>query len=81
MIKITGKFVVLKTDDIKEHLTVYEQRRFQAMCRKIIKVREAIGKGNNKYYIINQDEPYADLILDIIIEGEETKERCDPYVS
>jgi len=28
---------------------------------------------NNKYYVCNQDEPYAQKVIDIILEGESNK--------
>jgi hypothetical protein len=38
----------------------------------------AVNKGHthNKYYVCNQDEPYADDIITAILEGEEWKLQC-----
>ncbi len=30
---------------------------------------------NNKYYVCNQDEPYAPFVIDIILRGEELKDE------
>lgn len=37
---------------------------------------ERIGKKiNQKYYVCNQDEPYAQDVIDIILKGEDEKQR------
>ncbi len=30
---------------------------------------------DNKYYVCNQDEPYAPFVIDIILRGEELKDE------
>jgi len=38
--------------------------------------KKVFGKElNQKYYVVNQDEPYADKVLDLILEGERVKQE------
>lgn len=32
-------------------------------------------KKHNKYYVCNQDEPYAQKVIEVILEGERLKEK------
>lgn len=41
--------------------------------------QDNIGQMNQKYYVVNQDEPYADQIWEIIKKGEEEKERQNRF--
>lgn len=34
-------------------------------------------KLNQKYYVVNQDEPYADDVIKIILDGETVKESIN----
>jgi len=65
-----GTHVVLKEADITEHLTKTEADILGLLYEKIIKGRASLGKKENKYYVVNTDEPYADDILEIIRENE-----------
>lgn len=37
--------------------------------------KETGKKMNQKYYVCNQDEPYADEVLKVILEGEKKKKH------
>ncbi|MGA2433964.1 MAG: hypothetical protein ABSG25_01625 [Bryobacteraceae bacterium] len=34
-----------------------------------------LDNPGNKYYVCNQDEPYAQKVIDIILKGENKKEK------
>ncbi|ATX84798.1 hypothetical protein HUS59_17025 [Bacillus velezensis] len=61
-----SKYVVLKMDDIKNHLTIEEQLLLWTSIEKINVCREAEGKKFNNYAVINRDEPYIDEVTDIM---------------
>ena len=65
-----GTHVVLKEEDLKLHLSETEQEIFALLYDKVIDGRKSLGKKENKYYVINHDEPYSNLILYMIKEQE-----------
>lgn len=68
-----GTHVVIKEADINEHLTKTEADILDLLYEKIIKGRNSLGKQDNKYYVINVDEPYSGEILEVIKKGETSK--------
>lgn len=61
------KFLVLKSDDIKEHLTDAEKMKFTELVEKICDARHKGGKSwSNLYFVINTDETYAEEITEIL---------------
>ena len=70
---MTPQFVVLNKKDIEIYLSD-EQKAFLSQIEEEIKAkREADGKLINDYYVCNQDEPYATVVIRTIIEGEMEK--------
>ena len=68
--------VVIKREDILKYLKEPEQIVLEKMCNKIIRGREKDHKNpNNEYYVVNKDEPYAEVVYGIIIGGEAVKEQ------
>lgn len=62
--KYEEKYIVIKVKDLKK-LTDKQVSTLSYLHDKI---------GNkNKYYVCNQDEPYADNIINTILEGESKK--------
>jgi len=59
------KYYVLKHDDIENYITPIGRETLKECA-------EAIPK-DNKYWVVNQDEPYADPIIQIILMGEDQK--------
>ena len=61
---------------------IYNSGNFE-LIQAISKVEELINRerskqdkppiGANKYYVCNQDEPYADKVIQIILNGEDQK--------
>jgi hypothetical protein len=65
------KFTVLKNDDLRGALQGVDnedlRESFDDILRMIRMYREAIDKPtNNKYLVINIDEPYADEVIEIL---------------
>lgn len=58
--------IVVKREHLK-FLNPEEQKSFLAACNKM-----AVLSGSSKYqyYVCNTDEPYADKVLQVILEGE-----------
>jgi len=72
------KYLVLKITDINAFLTVEECDRLRYFCTKIGWARKDIGKKDNKYVVVNQDEPYAEKVWKLIEEAEKFKEVEKP---
>ena len=74
------KYMVLKLDDLENFFSQYtkgiftndeEKKNIDNVTWK--EVLDAV-KNDNKYIVCNQDEPYSDLIWDIILMGEDAKQ-------
>lgn len=65
------KFLVLKFDDILKMTSANERDILEGISRKIECEREKQGRNPKpKYYVVNQDEPYAEEVLNIIKKHE-----------
>ena len=61
------KFLVVKDEDINKHLNNHDKKELTRLMDKIEKGRRMEGKSaNNFYLVINQDEPYADEVIEIM---------------
>jgi hypothetical protein len=62
------KFTVIKNDDLDSLYLIHPQihREFERAQDKVQKIRIAEGKKDNKYIVINTDEPYADEVIEIL---------------
>lgn len=68
--------VVIKREDILKYLEESEQIALEEMINKIIRGRAKDNKKPiNNYYVVNKDEPYAEVVHGIIIGGETAKEQ------
>ena len=65
--------IVLKKEDLLLALSPEEMAVFYSFLARYNILREQRGKSVAKYYIVNQDEPYAEKVLDVIIQGEALK--------
>jgi len=81
-----NKFFVLKQDDISEFFEQFQEgkflndkgeklsKAFDNIIAGVGDIRESHGKPRfNKYVVVNQDEPYAELVWQIILLGEQAK--------
>lgn len=68
--------VVIKREDILKYLEEPEQIALEEMLNKITRGRAKDNKKPiNNYYVVNKDEPYAEVVHGIIIGGEAVKEQ------
>ena len=94
MVKKENKFFVLKKADMDEFMERYMEGLFlnkegieiQSAIDKLVEgigdMREQQGKPRfNAYIVCNQDEPYAELIWQIILLGEKSKQTEVPNSS
>lgn len=62
--------IVIKKEDLK-YISAEEMHVLMCLLNKISNGRVQDNKSpKNKYYIVNQDEPYAEKILNIILSEE-----------
>ena len=68
--------IVLKREDVFKYLEEPEQVALDVMMEKIMRGREEDGKKRlNSYYVVNKDEPYAEVVHGVILGGEAVKEK------
>lgn len=60
------KFMVLKLEDVQQHLNVFRQEELHQIRDIIHSARQQEGKPDNTYIVINTDEPYAPDIVEIM---------------
>ena len=74
MAEYKEKFLVINGKDLKG-LTPLKQAKLGEIMNDIEAYRSKRGTTPEaKYYVCNQDEPYAQQVIDIILQGETTKE-------
>jgi hypothetical protein len=72
---IEDKFLVLPTKYL-DQLSTTNKAHLNYILNRIKVMREEQGKTDSpKYFVCNQDEPYANDVLNTILLGEERKER------
>ena len=65
------KFVVLKVEDVLKATSASEGVVLEGITRKIESLRKKEGRNSDpKYYVVNQDEPYAEEVLNVIKKHE-----------
>lgn len=68
--------LVVKIEDILKYLEEPEQITLEEMLNKISRGRAKDNKNPcNNYYVVNKDEPYAEVVHGIIIGGEAVKDN------
>ena len=71
------KFLVIPVKYL-DRMSVTTRGHLYAVMERLRKLREGDGKDtDNQYYVVNQDEPYANDVLNTILLGEERKEKRD----
>ncbi|HEX2868664.1 MAG TPA: hypothetical protein VHO03_16610 [Ignavibacteriales bacterium] len=68
-------YVVIKREDIEKYLFKEDQDNLEIILQEIADGREEANVKQNEYYVCNMDEPYADKVLKIILEGEAEKNK------
>ena len=70
------KFLVIPTKYLSRmSRTTRGQLKYILTQLEAIRRRDGNENTRPKYYVVNQDEPYSEQVLDIILAGEEKKER------
>lgn len=64
--KKENKYLVLKQEDIKKYLPEDEQKKISFLANVISMGREEDGKKENSYVVVNEDEPYTDIVWGLI---------------
>ena len=60
------KYLVLKQVDIKEYLGDFQKEELDWCTKSIQSRRKTEGKKINSYVVVNQDEPYAEVVWKLI---------------
>lgn len=69
--------IVIKIDDAKAYLTKDQISQIEKCLEDIQKGRIKDGKVPvNRYFICNEDEPYAKTVEDMILAGEAQKKTA-----
>ena len=70
----TDTHIVIKLEDIPLYLSDEQANDLMLMLRTIDVGRKADNrKTDNRYYVCNTDEPYAETVIDAILRGEDDK--------
>ena len=77
MMELEEKYLVLKWSDIEGILNAYEQADLVKLVRIIRHTRALKGKKENKYVVINQDEPYFPDVLKLMEQAEQAGARAE----
>lgn len=79
MAKFEEKFIVINLKHIKS-LPESRKNAIKTCIDNLLFFLEMTDTPDNKYYVCNQDEPYAKKVIDAILEGEtakENQEQCE----
>jgi hypothetical protein len=70
---IDDTYIVLKRTDVEAALTEKERATFQLLLYTVGAYRFSLGKPDNQYVVINQDDPYFLAVLKerALIQGRE----------
>ena len=68
------KYFVLKWADIAKYLTREQRGQLGDIATVIDNCRTADGKGYNGYVVVNEDEPYAEQVWQLV-EAEERRKK------
>lgn len=71
--KVKLTHIVVKQEDLNNYLSDKERELLYNILTKVEEGRATDGKPNNQYYICNIDEPYAEKVRQVIIDGERNR--------
>lgn len=77
------KYIIMKQDDVFNYFSQFSAGIFatekEIKCMKKVPFndvqKECQLQNKNKYIVCNQDEPYAELVWQIILLGEDAKKQ------
>lgn len=61
-----NKYLVLKQDDIGKYLVGSQKTELEEIRRFVRANRLAEGKKDNTYVVVNEDEPYAEIVWKLV---------------
>ena len=64
--KWVEKYIVLKLEDTTKYLSIEEKTDLVHLCLKVEHGRKTEGKKENRYLVINTDEPYFNEVLKLM---------------
>lgn len=65
------KYIVLKTEDVEKYCSFEQQEQLMEICGDIHAGRfRAVKEEENRYLVVNVDEPYAHNVRTLIEEHE-----------
>ena len=65
-----NKYLVLKWEDVDKALGETNHRLLYDLAGMIDKHRTSLGKKPNSYIVVNEDEPYAEIVWKLVKAGE-----------
>jgi hypothetical protein len=71
--QLTAKYLVLKTEDIDAALDSRGQFYLSQIVQSVRDYREKQGKTDNRYFVINDDEPYFDEVVRLVVTSDQEK--------
>lgn len=61
------KYLVLKLADIENYLSQRHKELLNECCDEIRLARLMVGKKSNHYIVVNEEEPYAEKVWDLVL--------------
>lgn len=61
------KYLVLKLADIENYLSQRRKELLNECCDEIRLARLMVGKKSNHYIVVNEEEPYAEKVWDLVL--------------
>lgn len=71
--KIEDKYLVMKWTDIIGCLSIDQLHAFTTLLLTIRNEKASRGLAEHEYIVCNQDEPYAEMVWQMILDGERAK--------
>ena len=78
--KRRDKYLVLKWEDIYTLLKDSLKEELLYACEEISRKRHKQGKKDNRYVVVNEDEPYAEIVWKLIEMGEKYDKMVDTII-
>ena len=73
--KRENKYLVVKQSDIEKYLTKDDKTDLDILLLGVVVGRKREGKLPNHYVVVNEDEPYAEQVWQLIQKQWETENK------
>lgn len=67
--------IVIKLEEAQQLLNPRQLENLIDITRTIESKRQTLGKRVNSYIVVNEDEPYAGIVKNVVLLGEAKKEK------